>query len=80
MEFTDAIFVVIHVNDCYVAGTEKSISALKKGLEQTFKVKQEDNLDNYLSCNIEVNHDKGYVWIGQPHLVKKLQREFGELV
>ena len=49
------VFIVIHVDDCYVAGRQDRIMALKEGLEKTFKVKQEDTIDDYLSCNIKVN-------------------------
>jgi hypothetical protein len=45
-----------------------------------FGVKVEDNLSDYLSCNIAFNDQKTKAWLGQPHLIKNLEKKFGELV
>jgi hypothetical protein len=40
----------------------------------------EDSLADYLSCNILFDKDKTKAWLGQPHLIKKLEKRFGEAV
>jgi hypothetical protein len=41
----------------------------------TLKVDEED-LTNYLSCQIVLSEDSMQAWIGQPHLIKNLQNKF----
>src|SRR5210317_1055697 len=48
----------------------------KKG----FKLKIEDTLVDYLSCNIKIDLENGIGWIHQPNLIKKLELTFGDLV
>ena len=42
--------------------------------------KIEDDTDNYLSCKIVINRKKNICWIGQPHLIKKIEKVFGPMV
>jgi hypothetical protein len=44
------------------------------------KIKTEYNTKDYLSCEIKMNKGKSIAWIGQPHQVKKLEDNFGEMV
>ncbi len=37
-------------------------------------------LDDYLSCEIKFSDDDCSAWLGQPHLVSKLQKKFGNQV
>jgi len=39
-----------------------------------------EGLTDYLSCKIVVSKDGKKAWIGQPHLIKKLEKKFGSLV
>jgi len=39
-----------------------------------------DNLDDYLSCEIRFSDDGRMAWLGQTHLISKLQKKFGEQV
>ena len=43
-------------------------------------LKVEDNLRDYLSCNIVLLGDRQRVWLGQPHLIAKVENLFGEEV
>jgi hypothetical protein len=47
-----------------------------------FDVKVEDNLTDYLSCNILLlfNKNKTKAWLGQPHLIKNLEKKYGKAV
>ena len=48
--------------------------------KQGFRLKKEDNLNDYLSCQIKLDVEKGMGWIHQQNLIKKLELHFGELV
>ena len=37
-------------------------------------------LQNYLSFEIKFSEDKKRAWLGQPHLIKNLDKKFGKLV
>ena len=43
-------------------------------------MKIEESIADYLGCEIVVDEAHGTAWIGQPHLIKKLGRTFGDLV
>ena len=39
-----------------------------------------DGLQDYLSCEIKISDNKKHAWLGQPHLIKNLESNFGRLV
>ena len=43
-------------------------------------LKIEDELDDYLSCDIKFSSNGRRAWLGQPHLISKLETKFGEQV
>ena len=45
-----------------------------------FDLKVMDNFTDYLSCEILFSKDKSKAWVGQPHLVQKLEKKFADLV
>ena len=45
-----------------------------------FKLKVEDKPTDYLSCEIIFNNDKTCAWLGQPHLLKKMEASFSDFV
>jgi hypothetical protein len=49
---------------------------IEEGLEITI----EKELTDYLSCEIKFNKDRTKAWIGQPHIVRKIETMFGEEV
>ena len=75
------IYVAVYVDDNFLIGTneaiEDTIASLRaKGLV----LKETDNLDDYLSCQILFSNDGQSAWLGQPHLISKLQKKFGDQV
>jgi hypothetical protein len=40
----------------------------------------EHELTDYLSCEIRINKKRNKGWIGQPHMIKKMEKVFGEEV
>jgi hypothetical protein len=68
-------------DDCLLVGDRQAIletiDLIKKG---GFNVTVESTLKDYLSCEVLRSKDKRRAWIGQPHLMKKLEKTFGDLV
>ena len=42
-----------------------------------FTLKVEDDLKDYLLCEIEFTENKKAAWLGQPHLIANLEKSFG---
>jgi hypothetical protein len=62
-------------------GDKEAIDDTVKQLqEKGFTMKIEENLTDYLSCNIEFRDGGKKAWLGQPHLIKNLKNSFGEMV
>ena len=56
-------------------GTAKVMKELIKEVKGTeFTITIEENLKDYLSC--EILRLNGGMWLGQPHMIKKLNKEF----
>jgi hypothetical protein len=71
----------IHVDDCYVIGNIDDINKVVKDIESKgLKIKVTYSTKDYLSCEVLLNKDKSMAWLGQPHLMKRLQTNYGELV
>ena len=73
--------MVLHVDDCFTVGYKEVINEvdqLKKvnGLEW----KVDYNFQDYLGCKIQINKDRQQAWISQPHMIRKLQQFFGQLI
>jgi hypothetical protein len=70
-----------YVDDNYVIGNDEIIQdTIEKIKKSGFGVTVEDTLTDYLSCKILFNNEKTKAWLGQPHLIKKLERKFGSMV
>jgi hypothetical protein len=75
------LIVAVYVDDCYIVGHEKCIENFISDIKSKgLKVKIEDKPSDYLSCEIVFNDDKSCAWLGQPHLIKRMEKTFGELV
>jgi hypothetical protein len=74
-------FIAIWVDDSLLVGDEKAITQTIKDLEaEGFTLKVENDLTDYLSCEIKLDRKKKRGWIHQPHLIKKLRDKFGTMV
>ena len=75
------VFVSVYVDDNLCVGHKAALKEFVKLLiENGLNIKVTEGLSDYLSCNIVVSKDRKKAWIGQPHLVKKLEKKFGEMV
>ena len=74
-------YIAIYVDDNLMVGHEAAINETIRQIEQEGLVlKVEDNLHDYLSCEIVFSEDKKRAWLGQPHLISKLEETFGDTV
>ena len=74
-------YIAIYVDDNLMVGHEAAINETIRQIEQEGLVlKVEDNLHDYLSCEIVFSEDKKRAWLGQPHLILKLDETFGDAV
>jgi hypothetical protein len=74
------IFVVVYFDDCYVIGSDLNLKLFISNIQKEFQIKIQENPTDYLSCDICLNMEKGFGWIGQPHLIKRSEKSFGSLV
>jgi hypothetical protein len=75
------VYIALYVNDCYCVGHEEAIQdTITKIIAKGFDVKVEDDLTDYLSCNILFNKNKTKAWLRQLHLIKNLEKKYGEAV
>jgi hypothetical protein len=75
------VFIAIWVDDSLLVGDQKAIDKTIEDLRMKgFTLKVEGSLQDYLSCEITLDKDKGVGWIHQPHLIDKLESKFGAMV
>ena len=75
------VYLGTYVDDNFIANKPEVVDEIIKGINDNgLKVTKEDSLGDYLSCNIVFNKEKTRAWIGQPGMIKKLEKKFGERV
>ena len=75
------ILIALYVDDCLCCGHEKAIKKLIKEFQENgYTLKIEEDMTDYLSCQILFSKDKKKAWLGQPHLIKNLKTKFGKMV
>jgi len=75
------LILCIYVDDGYILGKRPEILKFFAQLRATsMKITTEESTNDYLSCEVKVNKAGNRAWLGQPHLVKKLEKTFGEEV
>ena len=72
------VYMAIWVDDCLIVGTKEDVDETIELFKQQFKTTEESTLNDYLSCEIILNKEKGTGWMGQPDMMKKLEEKFGE--
>ena len=75
------IVMIIHVDDCYVIVDIESIEHVVKEIEKEgLKIKVNYDTSDFLSCELMFDKEKKKAWIGQPHLLKKMEQNFKHLI
>ena len=72
------MLIRLYIDDLLIIGDDADIDKVIADMEKHFKVKVKENLKDYLSCKIRFNEEMKTAWIGQPHLIQKLQEKFEE--
>ena len=75
------VYIALYIDDNLMVGDiatiDGTIEALKK---KELVLKIVDRLQGYLSCKIKISNNKKHAWLGQHHLIKKLESKFGGLL
>jgi hypothetical protein len=72
------IMIGFYVDDCLVIGKRDKIDELIVELKKSgFKLKVENDLTGYLSCQLIENAESKEILILQPHLINNLEAKFG---
>ena len=79
-ESGETVYLAMWVDDCLCVGPKKEIYAAIEEIKRHFKVKVEESISDYLSCEIVMEADRKSAWMGQPHLIRKIRKVFGDLV
>jgi hypothetical protein len=59
------VFMIVHVDDCYVIGNKRELIQLVKDFGNTgLKVKATTSALDYLSCDIRIDTHNHCAWIG----------------
>jgi hypothetical protein len=73
--------IITHIDDCFTVGTKLAISKTLQEIEgHGLSLTVEKELKDYLSTEIALSKDRKKAWIGQPHMVKKIEKVFGDEV
>jgi hypothetical protein len=64
-----------------VVGSAEGLKYTRQSLEQKGLIlKVEENVTDYLSCQLLFNKTKTMAWLGQPHLFKKMEKSYRHLI
>jgi Reverse transcriptase (RNA-dependent DNA polymerase) len=72
------VLVIVYVDDCYVVGSDGNLDRFIEEIQKEFKIKIQDSPTDYLSCELRFDEEKKRAWMGQPHLIKRLEKAFGD--
>ena len=72
--------IIIYIDDMLIIGKEEAIDAAIIVLQGHFQVKDPTSLEDYLGVQIVQIDDGKKAWLGQPTIIKSLEKQFGEKV
>ena len=64
------------IDDCLVVGTKKSVKKAKAKLIARFDCDVVGNMDEYVGCKLERNHEEPWIKVTQPVLLQSYEDEF----
>ena len=78
---TNLLIVCLYVDDGYCIGKEANILKFFEEIRACgLKITTEKSMGDYLSCEVHFNKDHTKAWLGQPHMIKKLEKTFADEV
>ena len=72
--------IIIYIDDMMIIGKEEAIDAATKVLYGHLQVKDPTSLEDYLGAQIVQSDDCKKAWLGQPTIIRSLEKQFGEKV
>ena len=72
--------IIIYIDDMLIIGKEEAIDDAIRVLQGHFQAKDPTSLEDYLGVQIVQSHDGKKAWLGQPTIIKSLEKQFGERV
>ena len=70
--------IIMYVDDMLLIGTNDAITNATEQVASAFNVKIEDEMEDYLGCEFVTTEDGTCGWLGQPHVIKTLEKKFGD--
>jgi len=74
------IIICLHVDDGFACGKLQELLRFFKEVKELLKFTMEESMGDCLSCDFKFNEDKTRAWLGQHHMIKKIEKAFGEKV
>ena len=70
--------ILIYTDDMLIVGNLKAVDEAIQVLQQSFEVKAPTTLENYLGVQVIKSKNGEKVWLGQPAIIKNLEKMFEE--
>ena len=72
--------IIIYIDDMLIIGKEEAIDYAIKLLQGHYQVKDPTSVEDYVGVQIVQSDDGNKAWLGQPTIIKSLEKQFGERV
>ena len=72
--------IIIYIDDMLIIGKGEAIDAVIKVSQGHFQVKDPTSVEDYLGVQIVQSDDGKKAWLGQPTIIKSLEKQFGEKI
>ena len=71
----DLILICLYVDDGFAVGKDEALLQLFEEVKrEKISITVEKSMGDYLSCEVKFNDDLTKAWLGQPHMIKKLEK------
>jgi hypothetical protein len=75
------VHIALYMNDCFCCGNKEEIANVIKDMKnEGFTLKIEREMEEYFSCENAFSKYRNKLWIGQPHLLRKMKESFHKAV
>ncbi len=72
------VYLIVHVDDCFVLGDKKAVKKALEGIEKHFAITRSENIDNFIGSRIKKENNK--ILLSQPDLMKKKLKNFARKI
>ena len=70
--------MLINIDDMLIVGTTEAVNEEIQILQQSFEVKAPTSLEDYLGVQVIKSKNGEKAWLGQPTIIKSLEKMFDE--